>query len=388
MKTRNLLIGLGILLVGVAGVAILTALRPEPERTERSAVVPAVTAVQPEARTGPLWVFGTGTVQPTREVNVSAEVPGRIVWVNPSFHSGGRFDRGQTLVRIDDTDYLNAVAVAEAEVTARRLELLLAEEETEIARDEWRRLESRLGRAGEPEHVDTTGLGSLVLKEPQLKLAQSLLASAEARLADAQTRLARTAVRAPFTGQIRTTLAQVGQYAGPGTPVAAMYATDEVEIPVGLQSSQAALVDGLFEQQPIPARVTARFGGREFAWDGYVHRSDGALDRATRTISAVVRVPSPYRTTEERPPLLVGSFASVAIQGADPGRYYIVPRGALRDGPSLWVAHDGVLSIRSADVLQEVDGRVFVRGPFEAGERVVTSDLQIVTEGMQVRVQP
>lgn len=387
-KRKSLLLGVGILGVGLAGLALLVALRPEPPRVEPPRLRPLVTVVAPEIRSGNLTVRATGTVRPEREINLVAEVSGKVTRVAEALKSGGFAGRGQVLLRIDPTDYANAVAVAEAEVTQRQFELLTAREEVAVAREEWDRLQQRTGRTITP---DSSEMGALVLREPQLKAAEARLKSAQARLADARTRLARTAITAPFNGRVRQKLVDVGQFVAPGQPVASFYSTDAVEVAVPLASAEASLVDRLWERggARLPATVTATFGGERFAWQGFVDRTEGTLDPTTRTITVVVRVPQPYRTEGGRPPLMVGTFAEVALQGAALDRYAVLPRTALRDGDTVWtVEADSLLRVAPVTVVQEIDEQVFVTAPALTAETpVITSTLDVFTDGMSVRVE-
>jgi len=350
-----------------------------------------VTTVPAEAHHGHLTVSGTGSVRPTREVNLGAEVLGKVTFVAPEMVSGGVFRRGMVLVQIDTTDYANAVAIAEAEVTQRRYELLRAREERDIAAREWSRLEER---TGEKPPAPQSDLGSMVLKEPQLKLAESLLASAEARLSDARTRLARTHVRAPFDGRVRTKNVEIGQYVSPGQALATVFSTDEAEIAVPLSSDDAALISGLWGQEPghpherIPATVHASFGGKGFVWNGEVDRTEGTLDTATRTLNVVVKVSRPYATGEDQPPLLIGTFVRVEIQGGELARYVSIPRAALREGGKVWIVEDDRLRIRPVSVAQTVDDRALIRDGLVGGEQVVTSKLDVVADNMTVRIAP
>jgi RND family efflux transporter MFP subunit len=382
-KLKPFLAGVGILAIGVVGLITLIALRPEPPRVETTVAVPVVEAVQPEMRQGALQVRGNGSVRPTREISLVAEVAGKVVWTSPAMKTGGYFQVGQALVRIDPADYENAVAMAEAEVAQRRYELLLSQREAELAREEWQRSQRFTGIDQPP----STDQGSLALKEPQLKLADALLKSAEARLSDARTRLGRTTITAPYNGRIRTENVDAGQYVGPGTMVGSAYSTDAVEIAVPLTTQDAALIDGLWSAGRtggrIEATVYADFGGTTQSWEGYVDRTEGALDTATRTVSVVVRVDRPYDAGER--PLLVGMFTTVEIEGRELDRYYSLPREALREGNEVCVVRDGRLSFTPLEVIQEADGQVYVQG-LDGAEQVVTSNLAVVTDGMAVRL--
>lgn len=386
-KRTAFLTGAGILAFGVAGLVLLVALRPDPPRETPSEAAPLVAAVLPEVQSGHLYVEGNGAVRPTREIDLAAEVPGRVVSVASSFVNGGRFRAGQVLVRIDPTDYQNAVTMAEAAVTQRKVDVLRAREEVAIAREEWARLQRRADGAGTPEADGE--LGSLVLREPQLRLAEAALKSAEAQLADARARLARTGITAPFDGVVRAKRVDVGQYVAPGQPVARVHNTDEAEIVVPLTSAEAALVPAVWEGQGatvrIPAEVAAEFGGRTYTWDAYVDRVE-ALDPATRTFNLAVRVPAPYRTDGDRPPLLADAFTTVRIQGRALDAYTVVPEQALREGDVVWLVEAGLLRIRPVEVVQQRDRDVVLADSLDPTVPVVTSPLAVVTDGMPVRV--
>lgn len=406
---KNYLIGAALVLGGVGLTVLLIALSPEPPKEAPPPQTPLVRTQAIEAQQGAVTVRGYGTVRPAVEIDLTAQVGGELVAVSDALVSGGVFEKGQTLARIDPTDYRNAVRRAEATVTQREFEVLQAREEVGIAREEYARLRQRTGDAPAP---DSTALGRLVFREPQLRRAEANLESARAALDDARTNLARTTIEAPFRGRVRTERADLGAYVAPGTPVATLYGTDEVELVVPFPSRKAALIDGLWRtaterrRAGIPATVALDYGGERFAWTGYVDRVEGALDEATRTIDVVVRVPDPYApagpTVEaqgqeqppryvERPPLTLGAYAAVDIEGRTLDRYFTLPRRAVRNEAGrdvVWtVAHDTLLVMRPVRLVQTVDETAYVTADHLApGTPVITSDLRVVTDSMRVRV--
>ena len=69
--------------------------------------------------------------------------------------SGGFFEEGDVLLRIDDHDYRQAEIRARAQVTQAELQLALQEAEAEVALEEW-------------EEIGSGNAGPLNLREPQL----------------------------------------------------------------------------------------------------------------------------------------------------------------------------------------------------------------------------
>ncbi len=382
---KPFLIGVGILAVGVIGLIILIGLRPEPEKEERRELAPLVETVSVERATGSLTVSGSGTVSARRQVALSSEVAGRIVSASEDFVNGGAFEKGQILIELDSTDYVNAVSVARAEVTARKYEAIVAREESQIAKDEWERLKRRDPDLKPPKEGE---MGSLVFREPQIVLADAAVAAAEARLNDSLRRLERSRIRAPFDGRILSRQAELGQYLAPGMVVASFYSTDIAEIVVALRTDQAELlgdIPGLTSDRIIQARVMTGNGAGLKQWDGKVVRTEGALDPTTRTIRLVVQVDDPYGLNSGKSPLLVGSYASVVIAARDFDGESVIPRPALRDNDQVWVVDNETVSIRNVDVLTAEQGTVYLSGGLMPGDRVVVSSLAVVTEGMGVR---
>lgn len=377
-----------VLGVGLVGFELLYGLRDAPAELDPPRQIPTVSTVAARIGQGAIRVRGSGTVRPGAEVTVSPQVGGRVTWVSSAFVSGGRFAAGQALFRVDPADYENSVEAASAEVARRRVDVLQAEEEVAIARDEYERLARREG-------LDPDSAGALVLREPQLQAARAALRSAEARLDDARLALERTWVRAPFDGIVREESVDLGQYVGPGEIVGRMYGTAEVEIVVPLSDDDAALIAGLWEVRPgeaearIPARIVSEYGGAAYEWEGYVDRAEGALDESTRTVDVVVRVPRPFGPTPERPdrpPLLIGSFATVDIEGTSYDRYAIVPSAAVRDGDVVWtLQRDTLLVMAPVELIQEIEDESYVLGDLAAGTPVIVSDLPFVTDSMTVQ---
>ncbi len=392
----------GAILVGATGLAVfMVSQRPEPERVPPPSQFPFAITAPAQAGEGAIPVFGAGTVRPRAEIDIAAEVSGKVVWVDPAFQSGGRVREGQVLFRIDDVDYRSEVEKARANVALQRVEVLKATEEAQVARKQYEQFKERQAESGEASEASP-----LALWQPQLEAAEAALARDGATLAETELNLARTAVTAPFSGVVRTESVDVGQFVAAGRGVARLYASDAVEVVVPLSDREAALLPGLWDlragdgKREVVAQVVADYGGRRYGWDGYVDRVEGALDEQTRTLDVIVRVPEPYRSGagegDDRedgdadpgaggPPLLVGKFVDVELEGIAPDAYFRIRRPALRPGNEVWVVRDEKVTIVPVTVLQRADDEVYVTGALEPGDAAIVGGLQVATEGMAVR---
>lgn len=385
------------LVAGSAGVAILlVSLAPEPETREPPSQIPYAETANVVAGAGPIPVHGAGTVRPSAEVDIAPQVGGRVVWVAPDFHSGSRVEAGQTLFRIEEADYEYRVREAKAALAARQVALLEAREDASIARAEYERYTERRTdeAASEP--------SPLTLRIPQLEAAEAAVKREESTLAQAELALARTRLTAPFDGVVRNESVNIGQLVSAGQPVGSMFSSDAVEVVVPLSDADVALIPGLWESGPdavpVVAHAVAEYGDAAYAWEGHVHRAEASLDAGTRTIHVIVRVPNPFepgvsvasgRRPDAGPPLLVGKFVEVAIEGLVPDSYFRVRRAALQAGNEIWtVGDDGTVTIVPVRVLQRFDDEVFVTGALEDGQPAVVGGIRYATDGMAVRIGP
>ena len=394
-RIRSSIVAAAIIAVSVGLAAFLVSLAPEPARTEPPPPIPFAQTGLVKAGAGPIPVFGAGTVRPSAEIAITPQVGGKVVWVHPGFRSGGRVEKGQAIFRIEEAEYQYRVREAKANLAARRVALLQEEEQAAIARAQFELY------SGSREDSASAAANPLTLREPQLEAARAAMDRDEARLAEANLALSRTRVTAPFDGFVREESVDAGQVVSPGQPVGRLFSADAVEVVVSLSDADAALIPGLWQleagdgNRKVAARVVARYGGGSFSWEGYVDRGEASLDEQTRTIDVIVRVPDPFSASVSaggagvpggNPPLLVGEFVEVEIQGLALDNYFEVPRAALRAGNEVWMVNDGgVVSIVPVRVLQRADDRVFATGGLGSGGAVITGGIQFATEGMLVR---
>ena len=398
-RIRSLLIALAIVAGSVALAVFLVSLAPEPERLEPPSQLPFVTTATVTAGQGPIPVFGAGTVRPSAEVDIAPRVSGRVVWVDPAFQSGGRFEAGQTLFRIDEASYVYRLREAEATLADRQVAYLEAQEEAAIARAEYERYAGQ-----QPDSAAPSETSPLASREPQLAAARAALERDEAAVAEANRAVARTRVTAPFNGYVRDESVDVGRFVATGQTVGRLFAAGAVEVVVPLSDANAALIPGLWTLRTgdgdgggerIAARTIAEYGDTRYAWDGFVDRAEASLDEQTRTIDVIVRVPDPFTAgvpvgaataLDGAPPLLVGKFVDVEIEGLALERYFRVRRAALQPGNAVWTVDDaGAVTIVPVRPLQRGDDELYVTGALEDGQAVITGGIQFATDGMRVR---
>jgi RND family efflux transporter MFP subunit len=330
-----------------------------------------------------LTVTTQGTVTPRTESTLVAEVAGQIKTVSPAFANGGFFEKGDLLLTIDPRDYEVAVSQAQVQVAQAELAISREKEESNIALQEW----ERMGR-GLP--------NDLVLRKPQIAQAQAGLEAARGSLHRAALNLERSRIRAPYAGRVRSKIADVGQYVGPGSVLGRVYAVDYAEVRLPIPDQDLAYLDIGFDyrSQKVakhgPAvKLHAKFAGQTHTWEAHIERVEGEVDPRSRMINLVARVEDPYGQIEAgtRPPLAVGMFVTAEVLGKTVENVYSIPRSALRPNGTVLVVTNDRLFHRTVELLRKDEEEAIVSAGLSAGDQICLSPLDMVVDGMSVRSQ-
>jgi RND family efflux transporter MFP subunit len=366
-----------VIIGGGAALALMIATGPQPKEKTDAPHPPAVQFAVAHARPTTISINVQGEARPRVEATLAAQVAGRIVWASPAFVDGGSFRQGEVMARIDAADYELAVVRARSQVAQSEEGLAREEAEAELARQDWQ----ALGR-GEPP--------PLAVREPQLAQARAALAAARAALRSAQLDLDRASIRAPFTGRMRERRVNIGDYVGPGSPVAVMFATDAMEIRVPLTDGDLTsmrLPVGFTASGANPgpaAHVTSVTGGRIRTWEGRLVRTEASVDARTRLVYAVVEVRDPFNPSLAAP-LAPGMFVSVRLEGSGRETLVAAPRSALKRNEFVYVVRpDNTIDVRQVRPAQTTADEVLFREGVADGERVVVSVLTSPRQGMAV----
>jgi len=368
-----------VIVAAIIGFSIMGAMKPEPEKKEEVLkAVPVLTSIARQ-ETVQLSALSQGEVQPRVEVKLVPQVSGKIAYMSPRFIEGGRFERGDLLVRIDSEEYKLRVVQAQARVAQAETALAREKSEAAIAAQDWADIGSGEATA-------------LTLREPQMAEANAALASARAGLAEAELLLSRTSLSAPFKGRVTSREVNQGEFVGSGLTLGSIYGTDvmDVRLPLTNQDlAQTGLNLGFEATKATPARnvvLSANIAGIAHEWSGALVRTDSRYDAKTRVLYAYVEVKDPFgKGADAGVPLAPGLFVDAKVMGEAAIEAVIVPRAALRGNNQIYIANsDETLSIKTVTVRSSDRDRVVISSGLARGEAVITSPVRGVASGMKI----
>ena len=316
-------------------------------------ITPEVSVITVEAGSHQSLVVAYGVATPTYQVDLQAEVNGRVMQVAEEFVTGEVLSKGTTLLTIDPTDY--ELALSQAEQTLAQSELNLLEEQRQVSQVEveWR----RSGVDGEPD--------PLVLRKPYLEVAKKSFDVATASLKRAQRDLENTQVRTPFGAAIVQRLVSPGDYVRVGSQLATLYSTDQIEVRVSLAEEYWRQLKGGQGFDSADFSVTLKDVESARVWSGRAAREEKHLDDETRERSLIIVVENPHK---QDVPLFPGTFLEVQIEGRQVSGLWELPETALTLNGDIWLVDDSnELRRLKASVAFRRDEKIYVHAPAGLG---------------------
>lgn len=375
MRLKTLL-PVAVLLAAIAGAFALLATREtvSPKPPERRLRAMRVVSAQPQSVE--LNVRSQGTVMPRTESQLIPEVSGPVVWTAAALATGGHFEKGDLLLRIDASRFKTAAERAQAALGRAKGEL-------EYAQAVLRRQEKLAA-----EEIVSANLFEDAQRA--MSVADANVRDADAALDEAWRDLERTEIRAPFRGRVREETVGVGQFINRGTAFATLYATDFVEVRLPVPDDELAYFEvPLWQggQAELPeVRLYTRFAGAERSWWGRVVRTEGEIDPKSRMVHVIARVENPSGRSSEpdNAPIPVGLFVQAEIAARAVHEVYVLPRSSLWNANHVVVADkESRLQRREVEVLRVDGDQVLVSWGLAPGDRVCVSPPADLIDGQE-----
>jgi len=386
MSARNsikkILVPILIVGFGIVIAVIFYNLSTEPLQKTAEARVILVDALRVRQTNVTMTVKTQGEVLAKTRTNLVSEVSGVIVEISENYVAGGAFKQGDTLIRIDDRNYVADVKKARAAIATA--ETRLAEERglAEYAAIDW----SRTNRGKAKQASD------LALRKPQIAEAQTNLEFVLADLVRRKGDLDRTSVTAFYDGVVESKDADLGQYVTPGTKLGVVFSIDfvEVRLPIPLHELEFLQLPEVLSPstQAVPVTFSSLSGKSKIQWQGVITRTEAVMDRKNRVLYAVAQVANPYSTGETgwQSPLRVGSFVNAEIQGRRYSNIILIPRAAIRPGNKIWIIDDeSKLLVRKITPLRADERYLYIENGLKDGDILSITPLENPLPGTKVR---
>lgn len=204
---KKILVGV-LVVVAIGAISVANLKRSQVKKTE-------VRVDKVETRTVVSNVRAPGRVQPAEYVNLSAQVPGRII--DLAVAEGDTVKKGQLLIRLDDMQYRASLAAAQAAVKSSAANF-------EVTKARLERAQQNLERQRQMEKAKMISPEAVEIAQTEVKVTQAELAArteeisrARSAVETAQDDLNKTVYTAPTGGVISKLNVKLGEIVITGT---------------------------------------------------------------------------------------------------------------------------------------------------------------------------
>jgi HlyD family secretion protein len=326
-------------------------------------------------------VQATGAVQPVLQVNVGAQVNGRITKVYVDFNSVVK--KGDVLAEIDPIVYGQQVNQVSAQVSAQKAAVDSADANTEASRVAYERTkrlyEQGLAAKGELD----TALGQYEVNKAQAASQKAQISAIEAQLQQSQTNVGWTKIYSPVDGVVVTRSIDPGAtvVASFQAPVLFVIAQDLRKMRVMADVDEADV--GKLKEGMESEAVVDAFPGESFKGVVQQVRYSPTTTAGVVTYSAVVEVDNP----DEK--LRPGMTATVTIKTKESKNAVRIPNAALRYKPTPPMGPNGKPVPQAPEPpLAKGTGRVYLLTNDKPGdEKTESKIIQVgITDGINTEV--
>ncbi|GJL50297.1 efflux RND transporter periplasmic adaptor subunit [Candidatus Nitrospira salsa] len=390
-KNQRLQLGLKIIVpfvvLALAGSFAFSLVKntPHPQRQPKSKQARLVNAIEISVTTHPVMIEAWGEVQPARQVTLRPQVSGEIMSVSPELVPGGKFSKGDTILRLHPADYILALRQRETDLDKARAEFLLEEGNQVVAKQEFELLGESI----------TEQEKSMVLRLPQLQSAKANVNAAKAAVASAKLAISRTVLRVPFDSTVLQRHVNTGSYITPTSDIVTLVGTREYWVTLSVPIAQLRWIHfprTWGENGSSVKLYHDTIWGKTAFRTGQVIRLLTDLETEGRMARVLVAINDPLNLHTQipgGPEVILGTYLRAEIQGQDMAQVAKVDRDWIHDHDTVWVLNnENTLEIRTVTIVYRGPSYVLISSGLQHGERLIVTDIPAPVEGMPLRLLP
>lgn len=349
MNKKYLYIAIAVVAVAVVSYWLTRSPKPKvaaPEQAQSSGTM-EVNAIVVEPRAFSNIITLSGSIEPNEQVQIRSEVSGIVRAL--SFREGSAVQKGQVLLRIDDSEL--------------QAHLIQAQSSEQLAEDNEKRARLLLEKEA--------------ISQQEYDVAHADYESAKAQTELVRAQIAKTTVRAPFSGKIGLRSISEGEYLTPSTVVANLLSIDPVKVLFSVPEKYS-------NQIKAGQALTFSVSGSEIRYHAEIYAIEPGVDAATRTISIRAIAANP----EEQ--LVPGAFARIELSLNHTENAVLVPTEAVipvQNGKQVFLLKDGKAVATPVEAENRTRTDVLITDGVGIGDTVLTSGIMSLADGMAVTVK-
>jgi membrane fusion protein (multidrug efflux system) len=317
----------------------------------------------------PVEMEAYGRVGSSQQLNVVAEVGGRLNQGAINLKEGENFSRGQVLAYINNeeqkltlqsrkSNYLNLVATVLPDIKIDYPKSFQA----------WMIYYDNIDLNKElPELPE-----SLSTKEKAFLATRGILAEYYS-IKSLESNLRKYTIYAPYNGSIQSVSTEVGSVVNPGTNIATILRTDRLELKVPME-----LKDVDYIKMGSPVSIVQE-GANAKTWKGKVIRKADFVDANTQSIAIYIAIESPNNDVYD------GQYLKAVLAGKEVSSGMAIERSILRNKNEVFIVEGGRLVSKEINIEKITQGQVIFNG-LKEGDMLVVEAPSNASNNMKVEI--
>lgn len=358
MKVRQIIIllaALGIIGLSVFGGILLSALE-EPEEEKKRAVVRKFVQTAPVTYTAvPTSISAYGRLKASESLQLIAEKSGTLLQGAVPLKKGEQFAKGTLLYSVQNEEELLNLQASKSNFLSD-LAAILPDMQVDFPNSytQWTAYFNSIDLAKPLPELPT-----YASDKEKTFLATKNIFNAYYQIKSSEASLRKNKHYAPFRGTISELNTANGSFVSPGTPVATIKQTDELELTVAIKTEDVRWINK-------GAKVSVIDDKTGDQWAGIIDRIGALVNEQTQSIDVFIRV---YPQAGQY--LFDGMYLKAVIPGKTVNNALEIPREVLAEGSKVYtIEQDSILKVKQVRV-HKLNTQTAVISGLEAGADLV-----------------
>lgn len=347
---------------------------PRIERTPPPTPLPSmVDVVTVTASSQAPNLYAYGRVEAEQETRLASRVAGQLERFAEGVIPGQVVEQQAPVAYIDQADLQLTLEDAEAQLANAQAQLALEQAEQQRARSEYQ----SFGRQLSAERR------ALVLREPQLRQAQSQVTQARVARDQAALNVERATLTAPWRAMVQERLVGAGSLLSQGTEVLHLVGVEQFWVRASLPGEWTEWLEA-----GTTVTLTSRGWPEGATRQGTLVSMLPSLEENGLQAQLLIAVNDPLALETDGPALRLGDVLRASFQPAIQEQLIALPSAALRPGDVTWrVDEENRLRRTPVTLAYRGEEDALIRSGLAPGQQVVTAGLAQPREGQQVRIR-
>ena len=361
-KTSLLAIVIGI--ASILGFMVLSKLKEAPHKDSGKAKVIKVSVMQIKNDTITADIAVNGRLHAKNKIDVFTEVTGRLLPTSKSFKDGVKFQKGEVLLKLDDSNYRMTLNASRSSFQSLLMQLL-AEIKIEYSED-FSRWEDYINNFNPEEKIKD--FPEITNKKEKNYLVSKNIYTQYYSIKSQEAQLDKYTIIAPFTGIIKNANLNANSIIRAGQKLAEFINPNVFELEVGVSLAEISKIK-------LGDKVMLSSNDIDGEWEGLIKRIGESIDEKTMNFKIYIEVQSNQ--------LFEGMYLKGIVSSFEYENVAKIPSNLITKGNIVYVINDSLLHFQKIQVIHESDNYALIRG-LDDNTEVINHSIANAYEGMKV----